>query len=151
MTKSSISQTEDLRTLLQVLEQDIPAYLEPFASHGTHGPSLKCLTGAEPTAAAAVADAAAAEPKRRIIHACEKIVALLQGPTVKLTIDASGHLTSAAISIAVRLRLPHLISSDVNAPTPLDELVKATSASPDLLGRFQYIINLARQVFMRDL
>lgn len=120
--------------LLQVLEQEIPAYLEPFASCETHGPSLKYLTSTNSTAAG-VADGAMTEPKRRIIHACEKIVALLQGPTTKLTIDASGHLTSVAISITVKLRLPHLISSDANAPTPLDELVRATSASPDLLGR----------------
>ncbi|KAJ4395788.1 hypothetical protein N0V93_000002 [Gnomoniopsis smithogilvyi] len=134
MTKSSISQTEDLRTLLEMLEQDIPAFLEPFASHETHGPSLKSLDSPY-FGATSVAEGVGAAPKRRIIHTCEKIVAVLQGPTVKLTMDASGHLTSAVISIAVNLRLPHLISSDVDKPTMLDELVKATSASPDLLTR----------------
>lgn len=138
MTTSSISQTEDLKTLLQVLEQEIPAYLDPFSSHETHGPSLKCVTNGNLTAAG-VADGVVAEPKRRIIHACEKIVALLQGPITKLTIDASGHLTSTAISIALKLKLPHIISSDVNAPTTLDELVKSTSASPDLLSRHHSI------------
>lgn len=136
MTKSSISQTEDLRTLLKFLEQDVPAYLEPLPSNGTHGPSLKSLTSADSsTTWIGGADRVVAESKQRIIHTCEKIVALLQGPLVKLSIDASGHLTSAAISIAVRLRLPHLISSDVNSPTTLDELVKTTAASPDLLSR----------------
>lgn len=130
---SSISQTEDLRALLQVLENEIPVYLEPFASEKAHGPSLK-LTSPKPTAEE-LADGAVTEPQRRIIHACEKIVALLQGPTVKLTVDASGHLTSTAISIAIKLQLPRIISSDANAPTTLDELAKATSASPDLLGR----------------
>lgn len=133
MTKASISQTEDLKTLLKVLEQEIPAYLEPYSSLGIHGPSLK-LTSAK-SATAGVAAGAVAEPQRRIIHACEKIVALLQGPLVKLSIDASGHMTSAAISIALKLQLHQIISSDVEAPTTLDELVKATSASPDLLSR----------------
>ncbi|KAI7777518.1 hypothetical protein LA080_003467 [Diaporthe eres] len=132
MTNSSlISQTEDLRALLRVLEQDIPAYLEATQV----GPSLKCLTSSSGNANSSVAEDDANPTKQRIVHACEKIVALLQGPTVKLTLDASGHLTSAAISIALRLRLPHLISADVDAPTTLDELVKATSASPDLLTR----------------
>lgn len=136
MTKSSISQTEDLSTLSKFLEQDVPAYLEPWPSNGTHGPSLKSLTSINPsTTWIGGTDRTVAEPKQRIIHTCEKIVALLQGPIVKLSIDASGHLTSAAISIAVKLRLPHLISSDVNSPTTLDELVKATKASPDLLSR----------------
>lgn len=131
-TKPSISQTEDLKTLLQVLEQEVPAYLEPFAAHKTEPPSLKCPPSSD-SSATGVAEKDVVVSKERIIHACEKIVALLQGPTVKLTLDASGHLTSTAISIAVKLRLPHLISSDVNAPSTLDELAKATSASPDLL------------------
>lgn len=140
MTKSSISQTDDLKTLLRFLKQDVPAYLEPFPSNGTHGPSLKCVDGVSSiTTWTGVADGVIMGPKQRIIHTCEKIVALLQGPIVKLSIDASGHLTSAAISIAVKLRLPQLISSDVNSPTTLDELVKTTTASPDLLSRLSEI------------
>lgn len=134
MAKSAVSQTEDLRTLLKILEQEIPAYLEPFTAHKAELPTLKYHPLNFGSSASGVNEEDVAGPKQHIIHACEKIVALLQGPTVKLTLDASGHLTSVAISIAVKLRLPHLISSDVDAPTTLDELVKKTSASPDLLS-----------------
>lgn len=147
MSKSSISQTDDLRTLLKILEQDVPAYLEPLPSNGTHGPSLKTVDSVNSiTTWTGVADGPIRGPKQRIIHTCEKIVALLQGPIVKLSIDASGHLTSAAISIALKLRLPQLISSDVNSPTTLGELVKATTASPDLLSRHSGICYYRRNL-----
>lgn len=135
MAKSSVSQTENVGELLQILDQQVPAYLEGLKVSGADPPSLKFLPDFKFNATG-VAEAGVEESRQHIIHACEKIVALLQGPTVKLTLDASGHLTSAAISIAVRLRLPQLISSDAKAPTTLDELVKATSASPDLLSMY---------------
>lgn len=134
MENSSISQTEDLRALLKVLEHEIPAYLRPLEANKADPPSLKHCPSSHSSATTQNVIEGNVESKEQIIHACEKIVALLQGPTVKLTLDASGHLTSAAISIAIKLRLPHLISSDANVPTTLDELAKATTASPDLLG-----------------
>ncbi|KAI1506101.1 O-methyltransferase-domain-containing protein [Biscogniauxia marginata] len=134
MQKSTVSQTEDLQSLLRILNGEIQTYLKPFASRNVALPSLKCLPDLD-SSAPYVTAGEVTEPRRNIIHICEKITALLQGPGTWLTLEACGHLTSSAISIALKLRLPHLISSDANAPTSLDELAKITAASPELLMR----------------
>ncbi|KAI9644115.1 hypothetical protein NHQ30_007468 [Ciborinia camelliae] len=136
MSTSKVSQTEDLEALFNILHDELDKYLQSLRATGQSPPSLRANSPSQKTDANGMGEIS----KREITQACNKIAALVHSPFERIFIDTAGYVFSAISSVAVRLKLHHLMSENRDFPTSLDELAKATGASEELIWRVLRIL-----------
>lgn len=135
MALSPAARTEDISSLVKILNTETQAYSDSLSRCGVDPPSLKCPQMA-PSEGKATAGPEIEKSKQAIVHACEKIVALIRGPAMWLSLEMGGMATTTSISLAIELQLHKLMSSDPDRPTHLSVLAKETGASPKLLSQW---------------
>lgn len=134
MAQSPVLTTQDLNVLATTVLSEVQSYLESLKSRGIDSPSLTCSQDIRLRSDAGQPEVESS--KRAIVRACEKVIALTQGPSQWLWMETSGHITTAALSIVLALKVQHHVSSDPAKPTSLDQLSVATGGSRDLLSEF---------------
>ncbi|CAI6337023.1 unnamed protein product [Periconia digitata] len=121
MARSSAAQTSDLNSLLGILNKAIPD-----------------VVSADPRSYE--------EARIEAIRACEKMTALLHDPFQWLFVESAAYIVPAAMSVVLELKVPHHISSDIENPTTVEQLSKATGAPVGLLERMLRILT-KRMIF----
>lgn len=142
MATSAISQTQNLHALSKTVESEIQYYLESLKTRGIDPPSLSLKRPEESPLQPETTQPEVEQSKRAIVHACEKIIALVQGPPLWLWMETTGHITTAAMSIVLALKVNHHVSLDPSQPTNLEELAETTGGSRELLSRCSCVAGL---------
>ncbi|KAF5490301.1 Cytochrome P450 monooxygenase hmp1 [Colletotrichum fructicola] len=127
---SSISKTQDLKELRQILHQSVDELLLELENDARKPPSLDELN-TDTLLAPPVAESA----RQSIVRACEKLTALAQGPMGWMMQSAGGHVFPAVLNTALELRLHQLVSTDVQSPSTLRDLAKDSGGSQELISR----------------
>jgi len=122
------TRTEDLSALTNLISSSVKTYLTRLEAVGAPPPNLQDPFP-EP-----VKDEAAQLAKFDILRACEKVMALVQGPVEWLMFQNMAFVDPACVGIAVELGIPEAVAPGPE-PTSLEQLVEVTGASKDVLGK----------------
>nr|XP_036575561.1 o-methyltransferase [Colletotrichum truncatum]KAF6782150.1 o-methyltransferase [Colletotrichum truncatum] len=130
ITPATISKTEDLKELRQILNQSIDELLLALDNNGRDPPSLQ-----QCNPEALLATPVGEKPRRNIVRVCEKLTTLVQGPMDWMMQSTGGHVFPAVLNTAMELKLHHLVSTDPRNPTSLADLEKKSGGSQELISR----------------
>ncbi|KAG4429005.1 hypothetical protein IFR05_015515 [Cadophora sp. M221] len=125
---TQISKSEDLKELLQILNQSIGDLLLELEINGRKPPSLKPIDPQD-----LLAPPVGEKPRRSIVRVCEKLTTLVQGPIDWLMQSTGGHTFPAVLETVIELKLNHLVSSDPQKPTSLSDLERESGGSAELI------------------
>jgi hypothetical protein len=125
--------SDDLEKLSTFLGGRIDMYLSRLLAIGAPKPSL-----AEPFPDP-VKDDDAQNAKVEIVRACERIMALVLGPMEWGMMNNMSFVDPACVSSMLELKIPELIAPGPQ-PTTLDQLVKVTGASKDILSKSNQLL-----------
>ncbi|KAI9767101.1 MAG: hypothetical protein M1840_005890 [Geoglossum simile] len=123
-----VTHTEDLTVLSEVISKNVHTYLARIQERGYPLPNLRDAI-LEP-----VKDLAAQDAKLEILRACEKLMALVQGPVEWLMFQNMAFSDPACVGLVMEMGIHEHIAPGPE-PTTLDELVESTGASRDLIER----------------
>ena len=123
LNNASISQIDDLKALSDVLTKTVNAFVERLWTIGEPLPNQSTRP---------LKDEQAQLAKFDILRNCEKLMATIQGPAEWIMFQNMSFIGPACIGIAVELNVAESIPP-AGQPTSLDQLVKATGASKDVL------------------
>jgi sterigmatocystin 8-O-methyltransferase len=122
-----VTRTEDLTVLSEVISKNVQTYLARLQERGYPLPNLQNPIP-EP-----VKDTAAQDAKLEILRACEKLMALVQGPVEWFMFQNMAFTEPACVGLVMEMGIHEHIAPGPE-PTSLDELVESTGASRDLIG-----------------
>ena len=121
------TRSEDLNVLSGIVSEGVKTYLDRLQHTGYPLPTL------EDPIPEIVKDTAAQDAKLEIMRACEKMIALVQGPVEWFMFQNMAFHESACVAIAIDLNIPeHVAPGPI--PTSLSQLVELTGASSELIG-----------------
>jgi sterigmatocystin 8-O-methyltransferase len=118
---------DNLRELVRFLDERIETYLSQVEAIGALPPTL-----GEPFPDP-IKDDQVQAAKFEILRACEKTMALVLGPVEWMMFQCMSFVDPACISAMIELGIHEAIAPGPE-PTSLDELVKKTGASEDVLS-----------------
>ncbi|KAH8585512.1 putative O-methyltransferase [Bisporella sp. PMI_857] len=123
---------DNLRGLVSFLNDRVETYLGQLEAIGAPPPTLK-----EPFPDR-INDDLAQITKLEIVRACERTMALVLGPMEWFMFQNMSFVDPACVSVMLELGIPEAIEPGIN-PTSLDDLVKKTGASKDVLMRIMRV------------
>ena len=121
------TRSEDLNVLSTIVSEGIKTYLDRLQQTGYPAPTL------EDPIPEIIKDAAAQDAKLEIMRACERIMALVQGPVEWFMFQNMAFTEPACVAIAIDLGIPEHVAPGPE-PTSCSQLAELTGASPELIG-----------------
>jgi sterigmatocystin 8-O-methyltransferase len=124
INNAPISQIDDPTALSTAVTQAVNEFVERLKTIGEPLPNYSTRP---------IKDEQAQLAKYEVLRSCEKLMAAVQGPAEWIMFQNMSFIDPACIGIMVELDIPEAISP-AGKPTTLDQLVKITGASKDVLG-----------------
>ena len=121
------TRSEDLNVLSSIVSEGVKTYLDRLQDTGYPKPTL------EDPVPEIVKDAEAHNAKLDILRACERIMALVQGPVEWFMFQNMAFMEPACVAIAIDLGIPEHVAPGPE-PTSLGHLADLTRAAPELIG-----------------
>ncbi len=122
------TRSEDLNVLSGIVSGGVRTYLDRLQQTAYPLPTL------EDPIPEIVKDTAAQDAKLEIMRACERIIALVQGPVEWFMFQNMAFHESACVAVAIDLNIPEHVAPGPT-PTSLSQLVELTGASSELIGK----------------
>lgn len=121
------TRSEDLNVLSSIVSEGVKTYLDRLQQTGYPKPTL------EDPIPEIVKDTEAHNAKLEILRACERIMALVQGPVEWFMFQNMAFMEPSCVAIAIDLGIPEHIAPGPE-PTSLAQLVEITGAASELIG-----------------